>query len=79
MKKKLNKEFMRFLNEPLKITINENLKPSKPAGAIARKIEEANEHLSKIKNLDKISNAILHPNDLRRNTNCNFLRGLTMN
>jgi hypothetical protein len=35
-------------------TIDENMKPAKPTGAIARKIEEANDHLSKIKNLDEI-------------------------
>lgn len=48
----------KFYSELLKIevtfTINENMKPSKPVGAIARKIAEANEHLSKIKNLDEI-------------------------
>jgi hypothetical protein len=30
------------------------MKPSKPVGAVARKLAEANEHLSKIKNLDEI-------------------------
>ncbi len=53
-KTKAQREFMEFLNKPLKITINENMKPSKPTGSIARKIAEANERLSKIKNIEDI-------------------------
>ncbi|HEY8898584.1 MAG TPA: hypothetical protein VIM79_27335 [Niastella sp.] len=44
---------MKFLNEPLKITINKNMS-SKPSEFALRKLKEANEHLSKIKNLDEI-------------------------
>jgi hypothetical protein len=55
MKKKTKKqiEFMRFLNEELKITIVENMNPA-PSKFALRKLAEANEHLSKIKNLDEI-------------------------
>jgi hypothetical protein len=53
-KAKAKSEFIEFLNKPLNLIINENMKPSKPTGAVARKIAEANEHLSKIKNLDEI-------------------------
>jgi hypothetical protein len=56
MKKKIKaeSEFMQFLNKPLKITIDKNMKPAKPVGAIARKIAEVNEQLSKIKNIEDI-------------------------
>ena len=56
MKKKVEtqSEFMQFLNKELKITIDENMKPAKPTGAIARKIAEANERLSKFKNIEDI-------------------------
>ena len=49
-------EFMQFLKKEIKITINDNLKPSPTTGdgLVARKLREANEHLSKIKNLDEI-------------------------
>lgn len=53
-KTKAQREFMEFLNKPLKITIDENMKPAKPTGAIARKIEEVNELFSKIKNIEDI-------------------------
>jgi hypothetical protein len=58
MKKKVKaeSEFRQFLNEELKITIDETIKPSPTTGngLVARKLKEANEHLSKIKNLDEI-------------------------
>ena len=55
-KTKDESEFMKFLNEPLKITIDDNIKsfPTTGDGLVARKLKEANEHLSKIKNLDEI-------------------------
>jgi hypothetical protein len=53
---KAQSEFMKFLNKELKITIDDNIKPSPTTGngLVARKLKEANEHLSKIKNLDEI-------------------------
>lgn len=38
----------------LKITIDKNMKPARPVGAIARKIEEAKELFSKVKNIEDI-------------------------
>ena len=56
MKKKIKaqSEFMKFLKKELKITIDHNMKPTPVTGLVARKLAEANEHLSKIKNLDEI-------------------------
>ena len=53
MKKKTQTSKVVFSNG-LRITINENLKPSPTTGdgLVARKLAAANEHLSKIKNLD---------------------------
>jgi len=53
MKKKF-KTSGKLFNADLKITIDPNMKPSPVTGHIARKLEEANEHLSKIKNLNEI-------------------------
>lgn len=53
MKKKL-KFYSKLFKREFTFTVDDNLKPAKPTGAVARKIEEANEHLSKIKNLDEI-------------------------
>ena len=53
MKKKV-KFYSQLFKREFTFIIDENMKPSKPTGAVARKIEEANEHLSKIKNLDEI-------------------------
>jgi hypothetical protein len=48
----------KFYSELLKIevtfTVSKNMKPAKPVGAIARKIAEANEAFSKIKNIEDI-------------------------
>jgi hypothetical protein len=58
MKTKTQKqiEFMKFINEPLKITTHDTIKPSPTTGngLVARKLAEANEHLSRIKNLDEV-------------------------
>ena len=56
MKKEIKGQsaFSLFRAKKLEIIIDKNMKPARPVGAIARKIEEANEHLSKIKNLDEI-------------------------
>lgn len=59
MKKKIKaqSEFMKFLNKPLKITIDDNIKPSPTTGngLVARKLKMANESLSKMKSLPKLS------------------------
>ena len=52
-KVKVRSAFMKFLNSEFKITVNENISPE-PSKFALRKLEEANEHLSKIKNLDEI-------------------------
>lgn len=53
MEKKV-KFYSQLFKREFTFTIDENMKPSKPVGAVARKLAEANEHLSKIKNLDEI-------------------------
>lgn len=45
---------MKLMNKPLRIIIDKNMKPPRPVGAIARKIEEANEAFSKVKNIKDI-------------------------
>ena len=56
MKKKIKNqsESSLFWAKELKITIDKNMKPARPVGAIARKIAEANERFSKIKNIEDI-------------------------
>jgi hypothetical protein len=53
---KAQSEFMEVLKGEVTITIDDNIKPSPTTGngLVARKLREANEHLSKIKNLDEI-------------------------
>ena len=55
-KTKAQSEFIEFLNREITLTINDNIKasPTTGDGLVARKLREANEHLSKIKNLDEI-------------------------
>jgi hypothetical protein len=55
MKKKI-KTYSKLFDTELNLTINDNIKPSPTTGdgLVARKLREANEHLSKIKNLDEI-------------------------
>lgn len=62
MKKKIKSPKVLFING-LRLTIDENLKPSPTTGdgLVARKLREANEHLSQIKNLDEILKR--HAND----------------
>jgi hypothetical protein len=51
---KSQSEFSLFRAKKIKIIIDKNMKPAKPVGAIARKIEEVNEAFSKIKNIEDI-------------------------
>lgn len=44
----------KLFNADFRITIDPNMKPTPVTGLVARKLAEANEHLSKIKNLDEI-------------------------
>lgn len=55
MKKKI-KPLSKLFDTELNLTINDNIKssPTTGDGLVARKLKEANEHLSKIKNLDEI-------------------------
>jgi hypothetical protein len=55
MKKKI-KPLSKLFDIELNLTINDNIKPPPTTGdgLVARKLREANEHLSKIKNLDEI-------------------------
>jgi hypothetical protein len=55
MKKKV-KFYSQLFKTEINITINDKIKPSPLTGdgLVARKLAEANEHLSKIKNLDEI-------------------------
>jgi hypothetical protein len=53
MKKKMKTPKVVFSNG-LRLTLDPNLKPLPVTGELARKIEEANEKWSKIKNLDEI-------------------------
>ena len=55
MKKKI-KPLSKLFDTELNLTINDNIKssPTTGDGLVARKLREANEHLSKIKNLDEI-------------------------
>ena len=59
MKKKINaeSEFLQFLKKEIKVTINDNLKasPTTGNGLVARKLKMANESLSKMKGLPKLS------------------------
>jgi hypothetical protein len=43
-----------FWGKEFKTTIDKNMKPARPVGAIARKIAEANERFSKVKNIEDI-------------------------
>lgn len=54
--KKKEKPLSKLFDIELNITINDKIKPSPLTGngLVARKLAEANEHLSKIKNLDEI-------------------------
>jgi hypothetical protein len=56
MKKEIKSQsaFSLFRAKRIKIIIDKNMKPAKPVGAIARKIEEVNEAFSKIKNIEEI-------------------------
>ena len=56
MKKEIKSEsaFSVFRAKKLKIIIDKNMKPVKPTGAIARKIEEVNEAFSKFKSINDI-------------------------
>jgi hypothetical protein len=53
MKKKI-KFYSKLFKKEVTFIIDDNLKPARPVGAIARKIEEANERFSKIKNIEDI-------------------------
>jgi hypothetical protein len=55
MKKKIKNQKVVYSNG-LRLTFDPNLKPSPTTGdgLVARKLAAANEHLSKIKNLDEI-------------------------
>jgi hypothetical protein len=59
MKKKIKaeSEFLQFLKKGIKVTINDNLKPSPTTGngLVARKLKMANEGLSQMKSLPKLS------------------------
>jgi hypothetical protein len=46
--------YSKLFKREFTFTIDENMKPAKPTGAIARKIEEANELFSKIKNIEDV-------------------------
>jgi hypothetical protein len=54
MKKKIKFQGKLF-NKEITITIDENSKPSPMIGLVARKLEKANESLSKMKSLPKLS------------------------
>lgn len=56
MKKQIKRQsaFSLFRAKKIKIIIDKNMKPVRPVGAIARKIEEVNEAFSKIKNIEDI-------------------------
>jgi hypothetical protein len=56
MKKEIKSKsaFSLFRDKKIKIIIDKNMKPARPVGAIARKIEEVNEAFSKIKNIEDI-------------------------
>jgi hypothetical protein len=56
MKRKVIKEYSKLFNREVTLIIDDNIKPSPTTGngLVARKLAEANEHLSKIKNLDEI-------------------------
>lgn len=55
MKKKTS-PLSKLFDKEVTIIIDDNIKPSPTTGngLVARKLKEANEHLSKIKNLDEI-------------------------
>jgi hypothetical protein len=57
MKKKIIKEYSKFFNREVTIIINDELKPSPTTGngLVARKLAKANESLSKMKSLPKLS------------------------
>jgi hypothetical protein len=56
-KAKAESEFMQFLKKEIRITINDNIKasPTTGNGLVARKLRMANESLSKMKSLPKLS------------------------
>jgi hypothetical protein len=56
-KNKAQLELKEFLNKEIKVTINDNLKPSPITGngLVAHKLKMANESLSKMKSLPKLS------------------------
>jgi hypothetical protein len=57
MKKKIIKEYSKLFNREFTITINDKIKPSPTTGTglVARKLAKANESLSKMKSLPKLS------------------------
>lgn len=52
--KKKEKFYSKIFNKEITFIIDKNMKPAKPVGAIARKIAEANEAFSKIKNIEDV-------------------------
>ena len=52
--KKKDKFYSKIFNKEITFIVDKNMKPAKPVGAIARKIEEVNEAFSKIKNIEDI-------------------------
>jgi len=57
MKKKVIKEYSKLFNTEITLVVNDNLKPSPTTGngLVARKLKSANESLSKMKGLPKLS------------------------
>lgn len=52
--KKKDKFYSKLFKKEITFIVDKNMKPAKPVGAIARKIEEANERFSKIKNIEDV-------------------------